>query len=179
MIAPGFLRCAAALLLTAASFAPLPAAADTLVYVGEYTCGNGQQRSRLRLVIETLDVEPVTAVFHFDTYQGAIAKGSFRLSGTYNPTEARLHLLPAGWIDRPEGYRQVGLDGTFSDGTARLAGKVVDETCERFSLVREGAAVKTGERTGGNGAEAGAGSGAGSGDVSKNRDSKKKMAPAE
>lgn len=68
--------------------------------------------------------------------------GSFEMSGSVPDKDGRFVLKPGAWIDEPEGWITVGLQGQFEDNVT-LSGFITDpvsgeilEACTRFALQR-------------------------------------------
>lgn len=60
------------------------------------------------------------------------AAGRFTLTGSCDPG-GRVRLTPEAWIERPDGYIMVGMDGVAS-GDGRFEGRMTHVSCGRFAL---------------------------------------------
>jgi len=98
---------------------------------GYYECQQG--RTSLRLIIQSVSGQNINALFDFN-YSNGQATGVFALNGQYNPATRRLLLTPVRWINNPNGYSAVGMDGVISPDGKRYAGKITDGACKGFEL---------------------------------------------
>ena len=137
MLENRFTRRGAAMVLTlaCASFALPATAADTLSgeWVGSYMCYQGL--TALTLTIEP-DGEQWTGIFAFGPNKDnkTVPRGSYELVITRS--EGGVHMEPGSWIEQPEGYTAVPLDGAVSEDLTMLAGEVQFEGCTRFATAR-------------------------------------------
>src|SRR5215217_5129179 len=119
----------------AAGFVVPATAADILSgeWVGSYVCHQG-------MTALTLTIEPDGAlwsgIFAFGPTKDnkAVPHGSYELVIT--ESEGGFHMEPGSWIEQPEGYASVALDGAVSDDMTMLAGDVAFEDCTRFATER-------------------------------------------
>ena len=101
-------------------------------WVGTYTCPQGL--TNLDLHIVGVDGDAVTATFDFD-WTGT--KGSFALSGTWQPVGARMRFDAGAWIDRPSSsWWTVNMDGTVDVASATYAGVIDTTGCGAFTVTR-------------------------------------------
>jgi len=135
-------------LLAASSFAPQAQAAPDMMplllsapWHGSYVCNQGL--TRLRLTLRPLpggSERRMEAEFAFsaDPDNPQVPTGSFRMTGTWDPTTRALSLKPENWIDQPvdPSYRMVSLEGKvfLGDGQAMIRGRVATYGCEDFAV---------------------------------------------
>ena len=122
--------------------APSPATAQTAAdaaligtWRGTYTCFQGL--TALELVVERA-VTGFNARFVFSAHPSnpGVPSGSFRMTASVDAKSGRIAFEPREWIDQPEGYVMVGLDGAVARGGRTLSGRVIAEGCTEFSLTR-------------------------------------------
>jgi hypothetical protein len=114
----------------------LPARGSDLLsgeWVGTYTCYQGL--TALTLTIEP-DGEQWAGIFAFgpDKRNKSVPRGSYELVITQD--EAGIHMVPGPWIEQPERYGAVALNGTLSDNLMTLSGDVHFEGCTEFTTTR-------------------------------------------
>jgi hypothetical protein len=106
------------------------------VWNGTYVCAQGT--TALTLTITVSQTGELAAIFAFraTAQNPTVPSGSYRMIAVV--AGRSLEFTPAGWIDQPAGYVQVGLDGTLPATTSpnRFAGFVVSAGCTDFSLTR-------------------------------------------
>lgn len=97
---------------------------------GTYTCTQGLTDLVLR--ITRVEGSRVEATFDFD-YRGT--RGSFAMSGDFDPSSRRLALRPGRWIRQPRGWMTVGMAGTVDGDTysGRITGA---DGCTTFRVRR-------------------------------------------
>jgi hypothetical protein len=102
---------------------------------GHYVCAQG--RTELTLVIEDVRGEDVGALFEFDYPGGGgahtPASGSFRMRGSVDAGSRALRLDGDRWVEQPDGYVMVGLEGKVSRSGA-VEGTVRGPGCSTFFL---------------------------------------------
>jgi len=104
------------------------------VYVGTYTCAQGDTEMRLTIT----DVDGPRTLAQGDFYHAPSGtRGSYRLRGVCIGRTRRLLLSPAGWVDQPPGYRMVGMSGTVTPGGAAFFGRMNAAECGGFSFARQ------------------------------------------
>ena len=123
-------------LAIALALAPKPAtAADTLSgeWEGAYSCYQGL--TALSLSIQP-DGEHWAGTFTFGPVKGnkAVPHGAYALAITQDG--GNYHMEPGAWIEQPNGYVTVALDGTMSPDLKTLAGTVLFEGCQSFQVSR-------------------------------------------
>lgn len=135
---------AAALVLAGALTLPAAAGAadaDRLdgVWEGGYTCGQG--KTFLRLTLDGAYDGSVTGTFFFSSasWNGgqnlSVPEGEFRVAGRLSD-DGTLYLNGTGWINHPQDYSMVNLDGrvyTDSRGTW-FDGRVDGGACTTFGV---------------------------------------------
>jgi hypothetical protein len=118
------------------ALAARPAAAADLLsgeWQGAYSCYQGL--TALTLSIEP-DGEQWAGRFTFGPVKGnkAVPHGAYALTITQNGDN--YHMEPGDWIEQPEGYVTVALDGTMSPDLKTLAGAVLFDGCQSFQVSR-------------------------------------------
>ena len=110
-------------------------AADLLSgeWEGAYSCYQGL--TALTLSIEP-DGEQWTGRFAFGPVKGnkAVPNGAYTLTITQDG--GNYHMEPGSWIEQPDGYVTVALDGTMSPDLKTLSGTVLLDGCESFQVSR-------------------------------------------
>ncbi len=98
-------------------------------FEGSYICRQGETK----LTLDTLAKETgeMVAVFSFGGNNGS-PKGSYSLVGKW--TGAKFSLKSNEWIDHPEGYTMVDIDGEVS--ARGLSGNILSSGCSNFSAIR-------------------------------------------
>jgi uncharacterized caspase-like protein len=108
---------------------------------GEYRC----QWDTIGLALE-IESEPdapqdgaINAVFSFFPLPGSIAvpRGSFDMTGHYDPQDGALRLRSSRWIDRPFGGERHDIAGRVEPGGAEISGQVETTGCTDFVLTRD------------------------------------------
>lgn len=101
---------------------------------GTYTCAQGLTNLDLQIVSTHADIVD-DAVFAFD-WSGGVS-GAYHLSGAFDPATHRTILTPGAWIDQPQGWYSVGMDGIVDLTTMTYAGNIADPTyssCGTFTV---------------------------------------------
>jgi hypothetical protein len=124
---------------TGSGQAAVPQAGDVVgVYVGSYTCGQGN--TRLRLEIRSDDGRLLTAIFTFYLPAGSAnptSRHSFRLQGTVN-ANGETQLTPRAWeTPPPPGWLMVGMTGRFDPSAGTFTGRINGPGCTTFSAARD------------------------------------------
>lgn len=104
-------------------------------YVGAYECPQG--KTGLTLSIEQFDGGRLEAVFEFGPHptNPDVPDGSFRMRGaTAVGDRVRLEATEEDWIEQPEGYVTVDLQGQLVG--AELSGEIINPECSVFHVVR-------------------------------------------
>jgi hypothetical protein len=102
---------------------------------GSYICGQGSSGL-------TLEITPAStslgAVFNFYPIpQNTKAKsGSFSLIGQFT-MDGSFKLKPNRWIERPAGYRMVGMAGNINIEKKVLVGSITERGCSNFQLQKQ------------------------------------------
>jgi hypothetical protein len=108
-----------------------------VLFRGSYTCAQGLTALVLRIFIPSTASE-TRAQFSFGPSQlkPSVPNGSFSMAGHVDLSRGTMTLRPIEWIQRPEPYVMVGLEGASSDGGKTFYGRVLGEGCDSFSMIR-------------------------------------------
>lgn len=100
-------------------------------WVGDYDCTQGNTEFTLRI----MDVRGrvVRAVFDFN-HEPSGAKGSYVVTGSFDPDTRRVRFEPSSWIERPDHYLMVPMKGEISTDDSLFAGKIDYPGCGAFRL---------------------------------------------
>jgi hypothetical protein len=100
-------------------------------WVGDYDCTQGNTGFALRIV----DVRGrvVRAIFDF-IHAPSGAKGSYIVTGHFDPETRRVRLDPSSWIVRPANYTMVPMSGEIATDDSLFAGKIDFPGCGAFKL---------------------------------------------
>ena len=126
--------------LAPASAQPPPALlADHLegVWEGKYSCYQGP--TAVSVTLGALDATGTTrGTFTFGSFPGTTnaRAGKYALAVTFDDVTQRLVAVPAGWIEQPENYIQVGFTATVDATGQTMAGRIDYETCSSIDLHR-------------------------------------------
>ena len=107
------------------------------VWEGTYICYQGETAASVAL--KNIDASGVTrGIFTFGSLQGQTnaRAGSYNISGAFDRTTQQLVAVPAGWIDQPEDYVQVGFTATLDQTGQTLTGRVDFQSCSSIVLHR-------------------------------------------
>ena len=121
-----------------AQTAPEPAP-DRLegVWEGKYVCYQGE--TAVNVTLEHLDARGATrGTFTFGSFPGATnaRTGKYALAVTFDAARNEALAVPAGWIDQPENYIQVGFTAILDASGQIMTGHVDHETCSTIELHR-------------------------------------------
>jgi tRNA A-37 threonylcarbamoyl transferase component Bud32 len=123
----------------APSLPPLPAATRGEVagrWQGRYQC----QREEIGFLlnITSRDGARIAAVFEFFPLPGTLSfpRGSFNMSGEYDPRDGSIRLHSAGWIERPLGFQSHDIEGRLDSNGHTISGRVLTTGCAHFVLAR-------------------------------------------
>lgn len=100
-------------------------------WVGSYHCPQG--RTDLRLRITDVRGSQARAVFEFH-HQDSGAAGSYMMIGRVDRAGSRVVFEPGAWIEQPDGYSSVGMDGNVSHDSMSFTGAMTHPDCGTFSL---------------------------------------------
>jgi clan AA aspartic protease (TIGR02281 family) len=108
-----------------------------VLFRGSYICAQGLTALMLRILTPSTAGE-TRAQFSFGPSQlnPSVPDGSFSMAGHVDWSRGTMTLRPIEWIQRPEPYVMVGLEGASSDGGKTFYGRVVGEGCASFSMIR-------------------------------------------
>lgn len=124
MTKKGWLGLAVVLWALGLATASLHAQAESPVagtWDGTFRCGNGE--GSLRLEISKSDTALQEGELHFEV-QAARVAGSHRIRARYDDAKKSLTVIPAEWIERPSGWRAMGLTGMLADNGLAISGAV-------------------------------------------------------
>ncbi len=98
-------------------------------FEGSYICGQGETN----LTLDTLaqDTGEIVVVFSFGGNNNA-PKGSYSLIGKWSGS--KFSLKSDKWIEQPNGYVMVDIDGEISE--RGLSGNIINSSCTNFSALR-------------------------------------------
>lgn len=111
--------------------APANPFAEARTWVGSYHCPQG--RTELTLRITGVRGSTVRAVFEFN-HPPSGAAGSYMMSGRFDKSGNHIVFEPGAWIDQPENYVSVGMDGSVSRESMAFTGIMTHPDCGTFSL---------------------------------------------
>jgi clan AA aspartic protease (TIGR02281 family) len=108
-----------------------------VLFRGSYICSQGLTALVLRILIPST-ASDTHARFSFGPSQlnPSVPDGSFSMVGHVDLSRGTMALRPIEWIQRPEPFVMVGLEGSSSDGGKTFYGRVVGEGCDSFSMIR-------------------------------------------
>jgi hypothetical protein len=97
-----------------------------------------RQKTPVKPTPEKPAVLALNAVFHFHATPSNpnLPSGKFAMNGSYDPKTGALRLGGISWIDRPEGYDMIPLNGIIDPGTGQFTGRIEFAGCQQFTLVR-------------------------------------------
>jgi tRNA A-37 threonylcarbamoyl transferase component Bud32 len=103
---------------------------------GRYQC----QRDEIGFLLSISggDGNRIAAVFEFFPLPGTLSfpRGSFNMSGEYDPANGSIRLRSAGWIQRPLGFQSHDIEGQVEPNGERISGRVLTTGCADFILAR-------------------------------------------
>ena len=107
------------------------------VFRGSYICAQGLTALVLRILTPSTASE-TRAQLSFGPSQlnPSVHNGSFSMAGHVDLSRGTMTLWPIEWLQRPEPYVMVGLEGASSDGGKSFYGRVVGDGCHSFSMLR-------------------------------------------
>jgi hypothetical protein len=125
-----------AITLAASAYAQGSGALLAGEWKGTYTCNQGN--TGLTLTIREESAPTVDATFFFYPVDGnpGVPSGTFVMRGTFDVSNGTLKLDPSHWLDMPQGYVMVGLEGQLGFNGKSLNGKVLFSGCTDFALAR-------------------------------------------
>lgn len=100
-------------------------------WIGTYYCSQGETALTLHI---TQGPPQVTALFDFQAGTGAA--GTFSVSGVFDPMRRHLRLLAGAWVNRPQGYVPVNLDGSVDPAGQVYSGNILGPGCSGFRVNR-------------------------------------------
>ena len=106
-------------------------------WTGKYICGQGI--TRLDLSIEQGQGNALTATFRFGPLpeNPNIPSGAYTMKGSYDPLLRHVQLEGVKWIEYPQNYIMVGLDGRVEPDGGRIKGIVPRmSNCSEFDVKR-------------------------------------------
>jgi hypothetical protein len=109
------------------------------IWNGEYICNQGLTQLQLRSYNATVEGASPLFIFQFgpDPSNPSVPNGAFTMLATLTwQPGGNFNASPLKWINQPEGYFMVGLNGRFSSDLTQISGKVEGENCTGFRLQR-------------------------------------------
>ena len=106
-------------------------------WTGKYICGQGV--TRLDLEIRQGEGNSLTATFRFGPLpeNPHIPFGAYTMKGAYDPLLRHVELEGVKWIEYPQNYVMVGLDGRMDADGGRIRGVVPRMfNCSEFEVKR-------------------------------------------
>lgn len=101
------------------------------IWSGAYDCPQG----RTDLVLEVTDVHDNWVRAIFDFHHGpSRAAGRYYVAGNFDPRTGVVSLVPGPWIEKPEGYVAVGMEGQMSPEGKLISGKITHPDCGGFRI---------------------------------------------
>jgi hypothetical protein len=130
------MRIPAVALISILMVADAAAESVTGVWEGLYVCPQGA--TRLRLSLNEGPSHTVEAVFAFSSPDAAsrIPSGCFSLRGTHDPATGRMTLKQSDWIQQPEGWIMVDMEGWVDVTTGSYDGVIKTAGCSVFGVKR-------------------------------------------
>lgn len=100
-------------------------------WVGDYDCTQGNTGFALRI----MDVRGrvIRAIFDF-VHTASGAKGSYIVTGSFDPETRHVRFQPTSWIVQPDHYLMVPMKGDISMDDSLFAGKIDFPGCGAFTL---------------------------------------------
>lgn len=125
--------------LAIAMFAPAAIAQDiTGDWTGRYICNQGV--TALHLIIQNVGASgAIGATFSFGPppENPGVPQGLYVMRGQFDPASRRMKLHGARWVEQPDDYVMVGLDGRMSADGDKIVGRVPDLAgCTSFEVRR-------------------------------------------
>ncbi len=105
------------------------------LFKGTSLCRRGPTTVVLRVL--SLDGEEVNGTVEIGVTRGGGASGTYKVSGTYTPTNQRVKLDAGDWIDESDELEAADLEGTL--GPAGLQARIATAGCSSFTMNREAA----------------------------------------
>ena len=132
------------LLLALAAGLPAPAAAQAEALLGEwlgsYVCGQGH--TGMRLAITSAAGTRLAGEFAFFALPDnpAVPSGRYLVKGSFDPAGGAVTLDGVRWLEQPQDYVMVGLDGTLDPTGEVISGAIDTAPCTAFKVRRQDAA---------------------------------------
>jgi hypothetical protein len=106
------------------------------IWQGRYVCLQGE--TLLRLTILPEGAGPERAFFYFYPPPGTNPgeTGCFTLTPGFEKGSGKLALRMGHWIDQPDGYIMVSLEGEIGPGGKTFSGRILSQGCADFTLTR-------------------------------------------
>ncbi len=130
--------CVAAVLIAAGAVlhGTVAHASDQLsgIWKGSYRCGQGETAVTVSLSVE--DGGAAHGTFTFGNLPGHsnVKPGKYLIEGRYDERGDSLQMRPAGWIEKPPGYTQVGFAVAYERAAQRLTGRIQFDSCSTITL---------------------------------------------
>ena len=86
-------------------------------------------------MLEVTDVHDNWVRAIFDFHHGpSRAAGRYYVAGNFDPRTGVVSLVPGPWIEKPEGYVAVGMEGQMSPEGKLISGKITHPDCGGFRI---------------------------------------------
>ena len=128
-------------LIIAVIFAPLSlcfASDITGTWEGKFSCGD--EEFSWQLAVDESAPNRLAGGLAFVRLSDG-AKGSHKVRGAYNPNRGRVSLGGAGWIQKVDGLRQLGLRGLYDQNSGTISGEFLEKACGSFTIKRTSMSV--------------------------------------
>ena len=111
-------------------------------WTGKYICGQGI--TALRLSVADAGKGGISATFIFGPLpeNPDVPRGAYRMEGSFDSLTRKMQLHGIKWIDAPNGYVMVDLDGRMDADGARISGLVPEwPGCTVFEVSRSASLI--------------------------------------
>ena len=130
--------CGALFLSASAHAQQAPTPAISGEWIGKYVCSQGI--TALKLNVSQSSSGALTATFSFGPLpeNPNIPSGAYRMEGAFDPLTRKVKLHGVKWIEAPDNYVMVDLDGRVDTDGARIDGRVPPQWmgCSVFEVRR-------------------------------------------
>jgi hypothetical protein len=124
-------------LMLSSAHSQAPAAAIAGEWAGKYVCGQGITALRLNVADAGRGVISATFTFGPLPENPDVPRGAYRMEGSFDAKTRKMQLRGVKWIDAPNGYVMVDLDGRLDADGDRISGLVPEwPGCTVFEVSR-------------------------------------------